>query len=99
MAACRASQERIETEIAKLNQAESQSEDTEFTVYFDNWKAWEIFRRVNTQFILNHFSGRAISLDYSAVTSVISLFDVDDRLELFDAVRLIERGYLDNLPD
>lgn len=68
-----------------------------FTVYSDNWEAWEVFRRVNNQWDRNHFTGAFLALKYEAVTSVINLMvKRKKRIEILDAVRLIERGFLDN---
>lgn len=68
-----------------------------FTVYSDNWEAWEVFRRVNSQWDRNHFTGAILALKYEAVTSVINLMvKRKKRIEILDAVRLIESGFLDN---
>jgi hypothetical protein len=73
--------------------------DDEFILYADNWDAWEVFRRVNTQWDKNHFTGSILGLNYSAVTNVINMMiKRKKRIEIFDAVRLIERGFLDNQP-
>lgn len=100
MKAFGASDQQVQNEINRLIKRDHDSEDQKpFHVYFDNWTAYEIFRRVISQFKRNVMSGRPIALDYSALTSVIGLFNNDDPLELFDQVKLIEHGYLDNLPD
>ncbi|MCG8004701.1 MAG: DUF1799 domain-containing protein [Candidatus Thiodiazotropha lotti] len=97
MEAFGATSEQIDREISKLKKAGANNEPATFVVYYDNWHAWEVFRRVINQFKTGVMTGKPLALDYSAVTSVIGLFDPPDPLELLDQVRLIEHGYLSNL--
>ncbi|MBV2138582.1 MAG: DUF1799 domain-containing protein [Candidatus Thiodiazotropha sp. (ex Ctena orbiculata)] len=93
MEACNATQDEIDAMVASI--APSKQDDS-FVVFHDNWPAWEVFRRVNSQWRRNDFTGRIDALDYAAVNSVISLVvKKKKRLETLDAVRLIERGYLE----
>lgn len=97
MEAFGAKPDQIDREINKLKKASARDESATFVVYHDNWPAWEVFRRVINQFKVGAMTGKPMALDYTAVTSVIALFNPPDPLELLDQVRLIEHGFLSNL--
>lgn len=97
MEAYGATQKEINREINKLQSIDVPKESKSFIIYHDNWDAWEVFRRVISQFRRGEMSGKPIALDYSSVTSIIGLFNCTDSLQIFDQVRLIEHGYLSAL--
>lgn len=93
MEAFHATQEDISAAVATIRATEHQ--DT-YLIHYDNWPAWEVFRRVSSQWDRNHFTGHMIGLDYRVLVSVNKmLVKKKNRVNVFDAVRLIEQGYIE----
>lgn len=70
--------------------------EKDYVVTEENWPALELFMSLTTQWRTS-FSG-VTGLDYTAVISVIKLTArKKDRVELFEKVKLIERGALKEL--
>ncbi len=62
----------------------------------DNWDAVQMFMACATQWRMAVGMGGATptGLDYSAVQAVIQMRGCFDPGEMFEAIRLLERGYL-----
>jgi hypothetical protein len=71
--------------------------EVEFLVDHDNWDAYEIFARMWTQWKRNDWTGHLIGIDYTAMIHTINLYHADGAGEIFDRVRLIEHGYLNEV--
>jgi len=67
--------------------------DFEIFLFSENIEAFEIFIQVRTQF---NFAGMGsvIGLNYQSVEFVMNLYDVEDKLDCFRRIRIIENEAL-----
>lgn len=67
----------------------------EFEVWPENWPAFELFTRITTQW--NVGMGGLVGLRYEALYPLLDRADPGEWDNLFEAVRAIERGALDQV--
>lgn len=65
----------------------------EFGVLPENWEAWQVFRRLHTQWKLGAFGG-FFGLDYPGVQVVIGFRAPADPTEVFEQIQIMERAAL-----
>ena len=71
-----------------------EDEDDDFVVFYDAWRAVELFFKVQTQWLCS--MDGIIGLNYASVIEVIKLHEKNKkkRIDLLDEVSAFERGYL-----
>lgn len=58
----------------------------------ENWEAWEVFRKCDTQWRVG-FSG-PYALDYSTVIDMMDIMGISDKVHTIERIKFIERGAL-----
>ena len=71
-----------------------ENEDDDFVIFYEAWRAVELFFKVQTQWLCS--MDGIIGLNYPSVIDVIELHEKKrkKRIDLFDEVSAFERGYL-----
>ena len=64
----------------------------DFEVWDENWEAMMMFLRMQTQWNVS-MSG-LVGLNYQALETLIRLYKIEEPLELFERVQVIERAAL-----
>lgn len=76
-------------------------DDNEFEVEPCNWQAFDVFRRVHTQWrTAGYVGGLAVTgLDYNVVLGILDRMRLppEEQLNLLDKVQLIEIGYINTV--
>jgi hypothetical protein len=66
-----------------------------YDVFWCNWTAWEFFQRVSNQWRIAPLGGH-YALDHNVLLQAIRfIYTGQEALDLYDKVRLIERGALE----
>lgn len=87
----------VNAQIQEHNTKCSEITPETFDVMYDNWPAWEMFQRVNSQWRVMPMGG-IYALDHNVLLQAIGfIHQGQDALDLYDRVRLIERGALESL--
>ncbi len=69
-----------------------QQRNEDFEILPDNWPAFEMFLRVQTQWRTT-FGGRT-GLDYNALFVMLEIYAVEDRQTMIEQIQVIERAAL-----
>lgn len=64
----------------------------DFEVWDENWEAMMMFLRMQTQW--NVSMNGLVGLNYQALETLIRLYKIEEPLELFEKVQVIERAAL-----
>jgi len=64
----------------------------DFEVWDENWEAMMMFLRMQTQW--NVSMNGLVGLNYQALETLIRLYKIEEPLELFERVQVIERAAL-----
>jgi hypothetical protein len=71
---------------------EAQEEQDKFEVYEENWETVTMFLRLDTQW---QWAQRTrTGLNYNSVSILLTLFEVENKAEVFDGLQLMERAAL-----
>ena len=86
-----------EAEIEEAYGADAAPEEADFEVWEENWVSWEVFRALQTQWIVRQglMSGAFQGINYASIQPVMWAYGVKDRRAVFDDVRLMEMAALE----
>ena len=70
------------------------TEEETFEVWPENWKAVEMFLRLQTQWVVGGM-GSLIGLNYQSVSILFEVYKVKNRRKMLEQIQAIERGALD----
>jgi Phage related hypothetical protein (DUF1799) len=77
-----------------IDKAQADAEERVFEIWEENWPAFEMFLRMQTQWVVAGM-GELMGLNYQSAEALFRIYRIKDRASMMDDLRVIERAALE----